>query len=228
MSDARRKATVTMSAFATMQFGTIATSSPSVRIRIERQFICATVPSILSVREMRSPALKGASIPNAIPHDRGLESDLGEQVDRTRGWWWRQDFPCWPAGREYHAMEACDFLLMLGTDFRHRQFYPTKARIAQIDIRGENLGRRCRLDLGVIGDVREVLSRLADRVSVRSDDSHLSAAIGHYAKARKGLDDLASELSKNKPIHPQLVAKIVSDLANEDAIFTCDVGEPTV
>ena len=126
----------------------------------------------------------------------------------------------------YHAMEGCDTLLMLGTDFPYRQFYPTKARIAQIDIRGENLGRRCRLDLGVIGDVREVLSRLTERVSARADDSHLSAAVSHYAKARKDLDDLASEHSKHTPIHPQLLAKVVSDLANEDAIFTCDVGEP--
>src|SRR5271170_2363290 len=128
----------------------------------------------------------------------------------------------------YHAMESCDTLLMLGTDFPYRQFYPTKAKIAQIDIRGENLGRRCRLDLGVIGDVREVLSRLTERVSARLDDTHLSAALSHYAKARKGLDDLANEHSKHAPIHPQLVAKVVSDLASEDAIFTCDVGEPVV
>src|SRR6202142_2819336 len=128
----------------------------------------------------------------------------------------------------YHAMEGCDTLLMLGTDFPYRQFYPTKARIAQVDIRGENLGRRCRLDLGVIGDVREVLSRLTDRVKEKSDDSHLNVASRHYGKARKGLDDLANEMSKHTPIHPQLVAKAVSDLASEDAIFTCDVGEPTV
>ena len=51
-------------------------------------------------------------------------------------------------------MEGCDTLLMLGNDFPYRQFYPTKARIAQIDIRGENLGRQRPLDLGVIGDVR--------------------------------------------------------------------------
>ena len=128
----------------------------------------------------------------------------------------------------YHAMEACDTLLMLGTDFPYRQFYPTKARIAQVDIRGENLGRRCRLDLGVIGDVREVLSRLTDRLSGQDDDTHLNTAVRHYAKARKELDDLANEDSKHTPIHPQLLAKMVSELASDDAIFTCDVGEPTV
>jgi pyruvate dehydrogenase (quinone) len=65
-------------------------------------------------------------------------------------------------------------------------------------------------------------------VSARVDDSHLSAALSHYAKARQGLDDLAKESSRHTPIHPQLVAKVVSDIAAEDAIFTCDVGEPTV
>jgi pyruvate dehydrogenase (quinone) len=135
-------------------------------------------------------------------------------------------FVGWPSG--YLAMESCDTLLMLGTDFPYRQFYPTKARIAQIDIRGENLGRRCRLDLGVIGDVQDVLSRLLERVSAKTDDSHLSTAVTHYAKSRKSLDDLANEFSKHSPIHPQLVARFISELASEDAIFTCDVGEPIV
>jgi pyruvate dehydrogenase (quinone) len=51
----------------------------------------------------------------------------------------------------YHAMLSCDTLLMLGTDFPYRNFYPTDARIAQVDIRGEVLGRRAAVDLPVIG-----------------------------------------------------------------------------
>jgi pyruvate dehydrogenase (quinone) len=128
----------------------------------------------------------------------------------------------------YHAMEGCDTLLMLGTDFPYRQFYPTKARIAQVDVRGENLGRRCRLHLGVIGEVLEVLPPLTERVTRNDDDAYLKTALDHYAKARKALDEQADELSKHTPIHPQLVAKVVSDLASDDAVFTCDVGEPTV
>jgi pyruvate dehydrogenase (quinone) len=128
----------------------------------------------------------------------------------------------------YYAMLACDTLLMLGTDFPYRQFYPEKAHIAQIDIRGENLGKRCRLDLGVIGDVPEALKRLLDRVSEKLDESHLTIAVDHYKKARAELDALAVGHATKRGIHPQLVAKVVSDLASEDAIFTCDVGEPTV
>ncbi|HET9833779.1 MAG TPA: thiamine pyrophosphate-binding protein, partial [Vicinamibacterales bacterium] len=127
----------------------------------------------------------------------------------------------------YHAMEACDTLLMLGTDFPYRQFFPSKARVVQIDVRGENLGRRCRLDLGVIADVREILPTVVERVAQKHDDLHLTRAVRHYKSARHGLDSLVNENSAHRPIHPQLLAKVISDLAEEDAIFTCDVGEPT-
>src|ERR1700723_674721 len=55
----------------------------------------------------------------------------------------------------YYAMLDCDVLLMLGTDFPYRQFYPqgSKVRIAQIDIRGEQIGKRAPVDLGIVGDV---------------------------------------------------------------------------
>jgi pyruvate dehydrogenase (quinone) len=126
----------------------------------------------------------------------------------------------------YAAMEACDTLLMLGTDFPYGQFYPEKATIVQVDLRGEHLGRRCRVDLGVIGDVGETVRLLLDRLAPRTDDAHLRRALDHYAKARKGLDEMADEQSTHTPIHPQLVARLVSEVASDDAIFTCDVGEP--
>lgn len=128
----------------------------------------------------------------------------------------------------YHAMEACDTLLLLGTDFPYRQFYPDHARIAQVDIRGENLGKRCRLDLGVIGNVPNVIRRLLLRIDEKRDGAHLDRAVAHYKKARAELDALAVGHASQRPIHPQYLAKVVSDLADEDAIVTCDVGEPTV
>ena len=128
----------------------------------------------------------------------------------------------------YHAMLACDTLLLLGTDFPYRQFYPHEARIAQVDIRGENLGNRCRLELGVIGDVRETVSRLLPKVEQKTDDRHLSTALAHYKKARAELDSLAVATVGRKPIHPQTVARVISELASEDAIISCDVGEPAV
>jgi pyruvate dehydrogenase (quinone) len=127
----------------------------------------------------------------------------------------------------YRAMEASETLLMLGTDFPYRQFYPAKARIAQIDLRGEAIGRRVPVDLGVIGDVGATLDALLPHIKPKADRSHLDAAVANYREARKRLDELAT----GRPgglLHPQHIARVLSELAAEDAIFTCDVGLPTV
>ncbi|WP_250626854.1 ubiquinone-dependent pyruvate dehydrogenase [Pinirhizobacter soli] len=126
----------------------------------------------------------------------------------------------------YAAMKDCDTLLLLGTDFPYRQFFPEHAKIAQIDIRPEALGNRCPLDLGLIGDVRETLQSLLPSIPEKTDSSHLDAALAHYKKAREGLDKLAEPKDGSKLIHPQYVTQLVSELAAEDAIFTCDVGTP--
>jgi pyruvate dehydrogenase (quinone) len=128
----------------------------------------------------------------------------------------------------YAAMHACDVLLMLGTDFPYKQFFPHDAKVAQIDIRPENLGRRCKLELGIVGDVKATLQALRPRLEVKSSRHHLDAAVKHYQHARKGLDDLAAGKPGHKPIHPQYLARIISETAAEDAVFTADVGTPTI
>ena len=128
----------------------------------------------------------------------------------------------------YKAMMDCDTLLMLGTDFPYQQFYPRDATILQIDIRGEQIGRRTKVDLGLVGDVKSTLAALIPQLTAKADQAHLAAALKDYGQARKGLDDLATGEAGEKPIHPQYVAKIVDELASEDAVFTCDVGTPTI
>jgi pyruvate dehydrogenase (quinone) len=130
----------------------------------------------------------------------------------------------------YYAMLDCDVLLMLGTDFPYRQFYPRGAgvRIAQVDVRPEQIGRRTPVDLGVVGDVGATLEMLLPNIKENRNRTHLDQATEHYRKAREGLDELAIGKPGKRPIHPQQVAKALSDHATADAIFTCDVGLPTV
>ncbi len=130
----------------------------------------------------------------------------------------------------YYAMLDCDVLLMLGTDFPYRQFYPRgdAVRVAQVDQRGEVIGRRTPVDVGVVGDVRATIDALLPRLEEKRDGRHLDYAREHYRKARKGLDELAVGRRGKPPIHPQQVAKAISDAASDDAVFTCDVGLPTV
>lgn len=128
----------------------------------------------------------------------------------------------------YYAMMNCETLLMLGTDFPYQQFFPEQATIVQIDIRGEQLGRRTKVDVGLVGDVKATLTALSPRVKQKRDAGHLQEALQHYQKARQGLDDLASGEPGRKPIHPQYVARVLNEVAAEDAIFSCDVGTPTL
>ena len=130
----------------------------------------------------------------------------------------------------YYAMLDCDVLLMLGTDFPYRQFYPhgSGVRIAQVDIRAENIGRRAPVDVGIVGDVRTTLEALLPLLKQNPDAGHLTQTREHYLKTRKGLDELAAPAPGKRGIHPQQIAKALSNQAAEDAVFTCDVGLPTV
>ena len=126
----------------------------------------------------------------------------------------------------YKAMKSCETLLILGADFPYRQFFPEDARIAQIDLRPEALGNRCPLNLGLLGDIKVTLSALLPRITTKSVTRHLDAALADYASARKDLDSLAESSPDSKLIHPQYVTRVVSEIAADDAIFTCDVGTP--
>jgi pyruvate dehydrogenase (quinone) len=117
---------------------------------------------------------------------------------------------------------------MIGTDFPYQQFFPENATIAQIDIRGEQLGRRTKLDYGLVGDTRTTLRALLPKLVQHTKNKHLKSSLEHYRGARKGLDELASVGTSTRMIHPQYVARVIDELAAEDAIFTCDVGTPTI
>jgi pyruvate dehydrogenase (quinone) len=128
----------------------------------------------------------------------------------------------------YHAMMNCDALLMLGTDFPYMQFFPGKAKILQVDVRGEQIGRRTPVDLGLIGNVKDTLEELTPLLEDKRDRKYLDICLENYKGARKGLDDLAVGEPGRTPIHPQYVAKVVDELASAAAVFTCDVGTPTI
>src|SRR6202451_900971 len=118
----------------------------------------------------------------------------------------------------YHAMMNCDTLLMIGTDFPYRQFLPKDSTVVQIDIRGEQLGRRSKVDFGFVGDTKATLRALSPRLEKNQNKDHLKESVEHYRKARQGLDKLASGDSGRKLIHPQYVASVIDQLAAEDAI----------
>lgn len=128
----------------------------------------------------------------------------------------------------YHAMRECDLLLMLGTNFPYRAFYPEHGNIVQVDIRSHHLGRRSPLTMGLVGDIGPTLTALLPRLEEKTSTKFLDASQAHYRKARETLDDLATPRKGDQPLHPQYLTARVSELANDDTVFTADVGTPTV
>jgi pyruvate dehydrogenase (quinone) len=126
----------------------------------------------------------------------------------------------------YKAMKNCESLLILGADFPYRQFFPDAADIVQVDARPEALGNRCPLYLGLIGEIKPTLEALLPQVIDKPDSAHLEACVADYSRARRDLDSLAELDPSTNHVHPQAVSRIVSEVATDDAIFTCDVGTP--
>ncbi|HEY9395947.1 MAG TPA: thiamine pyrophosphate-dependent enzyme, partial [Nocardioides sp.] len=128
----------------------------------------------------------------------------------------------------YRAMERADTLLMLGTDFPYRQFFPKHATTIQVDVRGEQLGRRHPIELGLVGTVKDTASALLPLLDRSDDRRHLDDSLDHYRRTRTKLDELATPSRSKAPIHPQYLARLVDQTASDDAVFIPDVGSPVV
>ena len=128
----------------------------------------------------------------------------------------------------YRAMEHCDALLMLGTDFPYRPFLPENVPVVQVDVRGEQIGRRVPVDVPLVGTVGATVDGLLPMITAKQNTAHLDRMTAHYRRARARLDKLARDRRNDSPLHPQFVAATIDRLAAPDAVFTADVGTPCI
>jgi pyruvate dehydrogenase (quinone) len=128
----------------------------------------------------------------------------------------------------HYAMEKADVLLMLGTDFPYVAWYPKKAKIVQIDVLAEHLGRRSKLDLGLVGDTKTTIEALLPHLNPKKDESHLKACLEKHRDTRNSLAKLAHGKKGDRPIRPEYLTAMLSDAADKDAIFTVDTGMSNV
>jgi len=145
------------------------------------------------------------------------------------------DDPHWMGGigmigtkADYKAIMDCDLLLMLGTDYPYSEFLPQKSTVIQVDERARVLGRRTTTGLGVVGSVRPTVKSLLKLVKPKSDRQFFDR-VTERRKAWDEMLDKQCDLARSKDrIHPQAVARAVSDLAARDAVFVFDTGLNTL
>lgn len=128
----------------------------------------------------------------------------------------------------YNAVMRCDLLLMIGTDYPYSNFLPTRSTVIQIDERPQVLGRRAPTALGVAGSARPTLKQLLGRIAPKTDTEFWDEVTDERRKWDAMLDKQADIKRSDDQIHPQAVARAVSDLARSDAIFVLDTGLNTL
>jgi pyruvate dehydrogenase (quinone) len=128
----------------------------------------------------------------------------------------------------YNAVQDCELLLMVGTDYPYSNFLPVHGNVIQIDERAAAIGRRAPTALGVVGSVRPTLATLLKRVRQKTE----TAFFDKVTRGRRAWDELLDKQSdpirSRDRIHPQAVARMVSDLATDDAVFVFDTGLNTL
>lgn len=141
-----------------------------------------------------------------------------------------------------HAFDSADALLMLGTDFPYRDWYPEGAKVVQVDTREEHLGRRTPVDVGLAGDVGATLQALLPLLKTGRDRTHLDDAVDRFADWQEGQQRLADPAREHRPvgklraaldnrdhdIRPEALAAALDAHAADDAVFTSDTGMATV
>ncbi len=127
----------------------------------------------------------------------------------------------------YKAVLECETLLLLGADFAWQQFYPSHARIIQIDIDAAHLGRRHPIELGAVGDVKATLKALLPLLRPHADKTFLNECTHELERVNHHRTHEERE-GKDGVIHPQQLAMLIDKYAQDDAIFTADGGSPMV
>jgi pyruvate dehydrogenase (quinone) len=128
----------------------------------------------------------------------------------------------------YDAMHGCDVLVMIGSDYPYSEYLPQKAKVVQIDERAFAIGRRLPVAQAIVGSSRPAVAGLLARVQAKGDDAFLRASQKTWTDWQTMLDEKADPTRSKDRIHPQALARTVSDLAADDAVFCVDTGEVTL
>jgi len=127
-------------------------------------------------------------------------------------------------GACHDASHDADLLILLGTDFPYTEFLP-RDNVAQVDIDASHIGRRTTVWYPVVGDVGATIENILPHIEEKTDRSFLDTQLRNHAKILEGVvDAYTKKVEKKKPIHPEYVAALIDELADDDAIFTVDTG----
>lgn len=128
----------------------------------------------------------------------------------------------------FKAMHEADLVLMLGSDFPYSEFLPEENKFVQIDISPEKIGRRGKVDHGYCGDIQQTICLLLPQINDKSNKEFLVEMLDIHKKIESDYQAYVEKKGAEDLIHPEFVASLINDLADDDAIFTVDTGMSAV
>ena len=132
-------------------------------------------------------------------------------------------------GGAYGAIHEAELLLMLGTDFPFSEFLPgDNVKKVQIDKNPKHIGRRTAVDLGLVGDIKSTVDALLEQVQEKTDRRFLEKHLAETNSFHALLQHYVDSGPDIKPIRPEFLAKTLSDLASDDALFFADTGTAVI
>ena len=124
-----------------------------------------------------------------------------------------------------YAIMHCDLLVMIGSNFAFKEYYPDDAPILQIDLDPNMIGRHKPIAHSLIGHANLVLQDLLEHIEARDDQAFLQDMRAHHDRTMKVLSRHEGDLDKNQsPLTPQALVHTVGEHAEDDAIFCIDAG----
>lgn len=125
------------------------------------------------------------------------------------------------------AVSECDLLLVVGSDFPYREWYPDKTSIVRVDRDGTVFGRRTSDEIGLVSDAGVFLNKLLEDIPQQENRTHFTRVMASRGRWNADMER-KSELTENcDRILPQGAIRAIGEAANDDAIFTCDTGAIT-
>jgi Thiamine pyrophosphate-requiring enzymes [acetolactate synthase, pyruvate dehydrogenase (cytochrome), glyoxylate carboligase, phosphonopyruvate decarboxylase] len=125
------------------------------------------------------------------------------------------------------AIAAADLILFVGSDFPFvKVVFPPDAKFIQVDIHPARLGSRHKTDVAILGDAKETMKRLTELGKKRETTPFYRACLINKQNWTDWLKGF--ECSDEIPLRPEPVFKEINRIAEENAVFTCDVGNVTI
>lgn len=161
----------------------------------------------------------GAPIAYTLRAKDIMEADnpLGVGMSGLLGW-----------GDATRTMHEAELLILWGTDFPYSSFLPTHGNVVQVDSRAMALGRRTAICQGLHADAALTAQRLLPLVRADRGDEFLSRCLSRHGQELSHLQAHIRRIDEQAPIRPEHLTKLVSDLAEPDALFTVDTGTPVI